>query len=105
MDGWNTTFLLGRPIFRGYVSLPEGSVFFLNVEFSLSTVILGEGDPLNMMWRYRGIHQQSVHHKVVNRNQPDLQQNPGACSLGSQPELWMDPYGSSFLLTTKSPSG
>ena len=20
MDGWNTTFLLGRPIFRGYVS-------------------------------------------------------------------------------------
>ena len=24
MDGWNTTFLLGRPIFRGYVSLPEG---------------------------------------------------------------------------------
>ncbi len=25
MDGWNTTFLLGRPIFRGYVSLPEGT--------------------------------------------------------------------------------
>ncbi len=24
MDGWNTTFLLGRPIFRGYVSLREG---------------------------------------------------------------------------------
>ena len=27
MDGWNTTFLLGRPIFRGYVSFREGSVF------------------------------------------------------------------------------
>ena len=24
MDGWNTTFLLGRPIFRGYVSFREG---------------------------------------------------------------------------------
>ncbi len=26
MDGWNTTFLLGRPIFRGYVSFREGSL-------------------------------------------------------------------------------
>ena len=26
MDGWNTTFLLGRPIFRGYVSFREGAV-------------------------------------------------------------------------------
>ena len=25
MDGWNTTFLLGRPIFRGYVSFREGN--------------------------------------------------------------------------------
>ena len=24
MDGWNTTFLLGRSIFRGYVSFREG---------------------------------------------------------------------------------
>ena len=24
MDGWNTTFLLGRPSFRGYVSFREG---------------------------------------------------------------------------------
>ena len=23
MDGWNTTFLLGRPIFRGHVSFRE----------------------------------------------------------------------------------
>ena len=28
MDGWNTTFLLGRPIFRGYVSFREGSFKF-----------------------------------------------------------------------------
>ncbi len=27
MDGWNTTFLLGRPIFRGYVSFREGINF------------------------------------------------------------------------------
>ncbi len=26
MDGWNTAFLLGRPIFRGYVSFKEGVV-------------------------------------------------------------------------------
>ena len=26
MDGWNTTFLLGRPIFRGYVSFREGKL-------------------------------------------------------------------------------
>ena len=25
MDGWNTTFLLGRPIFRGYVSFRDCS--------------------------------------------------------------------------------
>ena len=25
MDGWNTTFLLGRPIFRGCVSFREGN--------------------------------------------------------------------------------
>ena len=25
MDGWNTTFLLGRPIFRGYVSFRVSS--------------------------------------------------------------------------------
>ena len=26
MDGWNTSFLLGRPIFRGYVSFREGNI-------------------------------------------------------------------------------
>ena len=29
MDGWNTTFLLGRPIFRGYVSFREGTNLFV----------------------------------------------------------------------------
>ena len=28
MDGWNTTFLLGRPIFKCYVSFREGNFFF-----------------------------------------------------------------------------
>ena len=28
MDGWNTSFLLGWPIFRGYVSFREGSFTF-----------------------------------------------------------------------------
>ena len=28
MDGWNTIFLLGRPIFRGYVSFRECSLVF-----------------------------------------------------------------------------
>ncbi len=27
MDGWNTTFLLGRPIFRCYVSFREGTIW------------------------------------------------------------------------------
>ena len=26
MDGWNTSFLLGNPIFRGYVRFKEGTV-------------------------------------------------------------------------------
>ena len=26
MDGWNTSFLLGWPIFRGYVSFTEGNM-------------------------------------------------------------------------------
>ena len=29
MDGWNTTFLLGRPIFRGYVSFREGIYIYI----------------------------------------------------------------------------
>ncbi len=29
MDGWNTTFQLGRPIFRGYVSFREGNMIWI----------------------------------------------------------------------------
>ena len=29
MDGWNTTFLLGRPIFRCYVSFREGKALII----------------------------------------------------------------------------
>ena len=31
MDGWNTTFLLGRPIFRGYVSFREGKMLLYTI--------------------------------------------------------------------------
>ena len=31
MDGWNTTFLLGRPIFSGYVSFREGKGQMYNI--------------------------------------------------------------------------
>ncbi len=34
MDGWNTTFLLGRPIFRGHVSFREGITHLKNVKIS-----------------------------------------------------------------------
>ena len=30
MDGWNPTFILGRPIFRGYVSFREG-IFWIQL--------------------------------------------------------------------------
>ncbi len=36
MDGWNTTFLLGRPIFRGYVSFRE-CIYCEAVAFSKSS--------------------------------------------------------------------
>ena len=36
MDGWNTTFLLGRPIFKGYVSFREGTLYmYLSLSLSL----------------------------------------------------------------------
>ena len=31
MDGWNTSFLLGWPIFSGYVSFREGSKWFIGL--------------------------------------------------------------------------
>ena len=37
MDGWNTTFLLGRPIFRGYVSFREGIFIALQTLDSLDS--------------------------------------------------------------------
>ena len=46
MDGWNTTFLLGRPIFRGYVSFREGSNPFNKAGYFLGGVAWG-GYPLN----------------------------------------------------------
>ena len=47
MDGWNTTFLLGRPIFRGYVSFREGNEKYeklaKNVFFSADVLEPTEG--------------------------------------------------------------
>ena len=33
MDGWNASFLLGWPIFRGYVSFGEGNIIEHNDHF------------------------------------------------------------------------
>ena len=41
MDGWNTTFLLGRPIFRGYVSFREGTS---NLRFCYALILASRQD-------------------------------------------------------------
>ena len=33
MDGWETSFILGRPICRGYVSFREGIILFISFNF------------------------------------------------------------------------
>ena len=40
MDGWNTSFLLGWPIFTGYVSFREGKSFFLSNDFNFRLLFL-----------------------------------------------------------------
>ena len=67
MDGWNTSFLLGWPIFRGYVSFREGNinpdVFFkqsqirkpvrvivsLFLRLSIQNMLRDESDMLGML--------------------------------------------------------
>ena len=44
MDGWKTIFILGRPIFRGYVRFREGSI---------SLIILIEGTNFHKNWTYQ----------------------------------------------------
>ncbi len=39
MDGWNTSFLLGRPIFKGYVSLPEGKYTVKGMKYYLPSFL------------------------------------------------------------------
>ncbi len=48
IDGWKTTFLLKKPMFRGYVSFREGKMFF-------STSIQWE------LWDFIGIILSSPH--------------------------------------------
>ena len=38
MDGWKTSFLLGWPIFRGYVSFREGKFFLLKKSTKIHTL-------------------------------------------------------------------
>ena len=43
MDGWNTTFLLGRPIFRDHVSFREGMIYiyiFLKCFINMNILVL-----------------------------------------------------------------
>ncbi len=55
MDGWNTSFLLGRPIFRGYVSFREGSPFcffvFLCLESNDIQTDFSSGFCASWVWR------------------------------------------------------
>ena len=67
MDGWNTTFLLGRPIFRGYVSFREQlpnlpniaqqrSTFRwicwpISLTWSLNPVVRNGGSLVALAWR------------------------------------------------------
>ena len=44
MDGWNTAFLLGRPIFRGYVSFREGNQKFQIAVLGSLDLVLGSLD-------------------------------------------------------------
>ena len=54
MDGWNTTFLLGRPIFRGYVSFREGKPLiniFISVQHESCSRVVGF-DPIGRPMRF-----------------------------------------------------
>ena len=42
MDGWKTTFLLGRPIFRGYVSFRECILVFFWTTTSLNGLLVSK---------------------------------------------------------------
>ena len=51
MDGWNTSFLSGWPIFRGYVSFKEGIPFLVENPYKPSFVtVTGWGvDPMDTL--------------------------------------------------------
>ena len=51
MDGWNTTFLLGRPIFKGYVSFREG-IFWEDDSLSQALVLIQDMGTLEL-WDVR----------------------------------------------------
>ena len=54
MDGWNTSFLLGWPIFRGYVSFRE--IYGLS-EILVGEILLGEPRDTAVAWESRAYKQ------------------------------------------------
>ncbi len=68
MDGWNTTFLLGRPIFRGYVSFREGTagVTFFSQTWNVSCKLVRS--EINHLSTGEGFHQiDSMYHEEGSR--------------------------------------
>ncbi len=61
MDGWNSSFLLGWPIFRGYVSFREGKIWRLPVWM--------EKNPTNLWFKKKHVFVWEIH--------------PGASSLNA----------------------
>ncbi len=74
MDGWNTTFLLGRPIFSGYVSFREGN-WFVKVYQHTHQVIRSS-------WPKERSRHQLLGHVVTSPSQKGhkLAELPGVCS-------------------------
>ena len=70
MDGWNTSFLLGWPIFRCYVSFREGTIIFVDMSFLKETNLPSKKIIHFAMCSVVFVHtffvpQQSVHHNII----------------------------------------
>ena len=55
MDGWKTTFLLGRELFRGYVKLREGIFYFFASH-------VGEIAGIETESKWKSIEHHELHH-------------------------------------------
>ncbi len=72
MDGWNTTFLLGRPIFKGYVSFREGTCPFPKVGFGMVRLEVTLHLSLRDFWVYFTSHSVSVLSSCIDTLPRDL---------------------------------